>query len=1022
MVKYSNNLFYLRVKFSCTNNQVLEKSEQSPSLNLQIEGVEQEAEKRGAEENDLNNLPIETSVAIAEEKIDVEMTANESVNNDESNEVTDISLADVNQTEQSSEIDKGEIETNDKKNADNPTSESVNVFDLLLENEDLFGTVDVNSVEQQKPDEIPIQTVTDAIEIDGFPEMSEKKENVENDRNIDLPNAELVAETNNITSVENEHVESIENNETVESTENNEAAERIQNNDADESIRNNEAVEHTETAKSFEALESAEPSDAVEPAEIVKNGDDSLICTENVDNIPNISENIMVDEEPMQIEENEILRKVCLNVDCLKKSDIFLEAPEFLINHFHLKKRQKELFVCEYCYNEVIESYGELCGALEDIQPLFSKKIKYTDLVEIIDSSDDDDDTNDIVNDNRQTFDTNTLALIENELESVIAETLEKVDIATQMDWNRQILTQKMDNNEADCVNLMNDMNELQKRFDVVFKNTYNIRHTFIEEVQSLDLQTLKPTQICNETYPPSEELIHPDIEYNTMYYTFRNKQISRWLPCKVVKKIKTVGGETEYTVQFCKQKVHLTNIKTIPRKYLAYGRCPDVRLNIGVRVIALYDSSRDLTSTKANGVLRNNFYPGVIAEPLTMYTKWRYLVFFDDGYVQYVSHENIRVVCESTDNVWESIEEPGARTFIEGYVRDLKKKRAIVQVRCGQRIQAEYAGRWYNAIVRDVDGSLVQVYFEEHRRYEWIYRGSTRLLHLYQKINNVASVPSRNDPVIEYIEIFDEKEPERSLDPPKEELPKPKTPPPRPLTPPKNTRTFASQAVRDTPQQKHQKAKKSTTPQPKPAVQHMNNSTIYVDEDKPKGKVVYYTAKKHIDVKKYVNHECQPTCLVVVQHNLASYSPLSKPLLSGFERQICKTKYNKNKYVVYRAPCGRRLRDMHEMHKYLRITHCKLNVENFTFDPLIHCLAEYVMESFVMKKPDLSGGIEKMPVQLVNCYDNTMPPPCIYSAKRIPTEGVNLNLDSEFLCGCDCIDDCLGKQSISSNFHFYNR
>lgn len=47
------------------------------------------------------------------------------------------------------------------------------------------------------------------------------------------------------------------------------------------------------------------------------------------------------------------------------------------------------------------------------------------------------------------------------------------------------------------------------------------------------------------------------------------------------------------------------------------------------------------------------------------------------------------------------------------------------------------------------------------------------------------------------------------------------------------------------------------------------------------------------------------------------------------------------------------------------------------------------------------------MVVSLVNYYDDTMPPPCVYSTKRIPNEGVNLNLDNEFLCGCDCIDDC---------------
>lgn len=82
---------------------------------------------------------------------------------------------------------------------------------------------------------------------------------------------------------------------------------------------------------------------------------------------------------------------------------------------------------------------------------------------------------------------------------------------------------------------------------------------------------------------------------------------------------------------------------------------------------------------------------------------------------------------------------------------------------------------------------------------------------------------------------------------------------------------------------------------------------------DKPKGKVVYYTAKRHIEPKKFVNHTCEPGCLFQITHNLKPYSPLSTPLLSGFERQICRTKFNK-KCVVYRAPCGRRLRDIKEV------------------------------------------------------------------------------------------------------------
>lgn len=55
----------------------------------------------------------------------------------------------------------------------------------------------------------------------------------------------------------------------------------------------------------------------------------------------------------------------------------------------------------------------------------------------------------------------------------------------------------------------------------------------------------------------------------------------------------------------------------------------------------------------------------------------------------------------------------------------------------------------------------------------------------------------------------------------------------------------------------------------------------------------------------------------------------------------------------------------------------------------------------------DLSEGLEHIPVPSANYYDDTYPPPCKYSERRIPNKGVPLNLDPEFLCGCDCEDDC---------------
>lgn len=66
----------------------------------------------------------------------------------------------------------------------------------------------------------------------------------------------------------------------------------------------------------------------------------------------------------------------------------------------------------------------------------------------------------------------------------------------------------------------------------------------------------------------------------------------------------------------------------------------------------------------------------------------------------------------------------------------------------------------------------------------------------------------------------------------------------------------------------------------------------------------------------------------------------MSKPLLTCWERHIVKQKNNKS--VMYKAPCGRRLRNMNEVFTYLKYTECPLNVENFDFDVSVQVLVTY--------------------------------------------------------------------------------
>lgn len=387
---------------------------------------------------------------------------------------------------------------------------------------------------------------------------------------------------------------------------------------------------------------------------------------------------------------------------------------------------------------------------------------------------------------------------------------------------------------------------------------------------------------------------------------------------------------------------------KTVSGNHLAYGTAPGVRLKLGTRVIALPLQSSTNTS-------RTTFSPGIIAETLQAYNHWRYLLFFDDGSARYVSPDNIRLVCSPSPNVWEDVHQDVA-TYIESYLEQYQTDRPMVQVERGQKMITEWNSEWRNARVDDIDDSLVLMYFESMKRWEWIYRGSPRLgpmfkeLHQLQKRSGIAV-----DGNITFVDVTidddddEEKNCSETTEETTEEIVQPeKSPAANPADIP-STSQLSPEIVKEM----RAVAKKSTMPliQSRPAVHHnMNTATIYIDEDiRSKGKVVNYSVRNCTHPRKFDPHVCGASCLHDVKHDLSSYHPLAKPLLSGWERKVLNKKTKK--VILYRTPCGRSLRNMHEVHVYLRATKCSLNADHFDFGVMTSCLAEYVVDSCYIKK-----------------------------------------------------------------------
>lgn len=183
-----------------------------------------------------------------------------------------------------------------------------------------------------------------------------------------------------------------------------------------------------------------------------------------------------------------------------------------------------------------------------------------------------------------------------------------------------------------------------------------------------------------------------------------------------------------------------------------------------------------------------------------------------------------------------------------------------------------------------------------------------------------------------------------------------------------------------------------------------------------PDGLFKYYTPREQLNTGELIEpHRCNSNCGELVTYplgKLAGYNPLAKPLLCGWHRVTYKHKGKRQ--ISYKAPCGRMIRNMDEMHGYLMATRSEMTVDLFDFEHWVRCLAEFVLEPNAPINKDLSGGVEQVPIPVVNYTDSQRLNFSHYSNKRTPMEGVNLNLDPEFLCGCDCTDDCKDKSKCA--------
>lgn len=167
------------------------------------------------------------------------------------------------------------------------------------------------------------------------------------------------------------------------------------------------------------------------------------------------------------------------------------------------------------------------------------------------------------------------------------------------------------------------------------------------------------------------------------------------------------------YRVKLLPKKFN-NQMKDVFGKQLAVCIPSTAKIPVATRVAALYKE-----------VKNSNYWSGVVAECPKPTNGQRYLIFYDDGSTQYVNHDDVFVVCESSTDVWDDVP-VGNRLFIKNYLSKYPEI-PMTKLSPNQELKTEWNCKWWKTKVLAVDASLVQLYFEADKRTEWIYRGSLR-------------------------------------------------------------------------------------------------------------------------------------------------------------------------------------------------------------------------------------------------------------------------------------------------------
>ncbi|XP_071355732.1 histone-lysine N-methyltransferase SETDB1-B-like [Trachinotus anak] len=220
-------------------------------------------------------------------------------------------------------------------------------------------------------------------------------------------------------------------------------------------------------------------------------------------------------------------------------------------------------------------------------------------------------------------------------------------------------------------------------------------------------------TPVCIVTAtktPPSV----PRGELSVNMKVLARRRAMRWQRGKIVEILTKEDGRLKYKISFEEKGKSL-----VSGHHIAFDSMPEVEhLFVGARVVV---------KCKAD---RTRFCPGVLAELPNRKNRMRFLVFTDDHTPVYAGLSFLHMVCKPLTDPLDDIPYETHKNFMKKYLKSWPYL-PQTQYKVGQLISAECDGVQKKCEVKVVDGSLIQVVFQEDQHKKWIHRGSIRLEHM---------------------------------------------------------------------------------------------------------------------------------------------------------------------------------------------------------------------------------------------------------------------------------------------------